>query len=297
MSTNVVKLKISSTTILPRPDGSPREQEAFRNIKTAIYKNGPEVVSFLAFRDLVDFRGDVYRHDDDCVGPKPDGAEWHAVVIVGWDDLKGAWLIKNSWGRLWGDKGFGWIAYGTSCMGRSVVEALVEPPEGACCVPSEEVCDGVDNDCDGLVDEGCDEDGDGFCAVGMKCVKGKGCPKGCFDCDDTNPDVHPRAVETCDGLDNNCNGVVDDEGCQGCKMFYLDRDGDGYGVDGYGRCMCKPGPPFTALKGGDCDDTNPRVNTCKPPERDASTTMDARRGSDVENWSDVWKNQLKIRRI
>ena len=65
-------------------------------------------------------------------------------------------------------------------------------------------------------------------------------------------------------------------------MFYLDRDGDGYGVDGYGRCMCKPGPPFTALKGGDCDDTNPRVNTCKPPERDASTTMDARRGSDVE---------------
>jgi cathepsin L len=43
----------------------------------------------------------------------------HAVVIVGWDDAKGAWLIKNSWGEDWGpEKGFGWIGYNSNRIGR-----------------------------------------------------------------------------------------------------------------------------------------------------------------------------------
>lgn len=36
----------------------------------------------------------------------------HAISVVGWDDAKGAWLIKNSWGENWGDQGFGWVKYG-----------------------------------------------------------------------------------------------------------------------------------------------------------------------------------------
>jgi hypothetical protein len=69
-----------------------------------------------------------------------------------------------------------------------------------------------------------DADGDGFCAA--------------EECDDTNPMVHPGAVELCDGLDNDCSGAVaDDE---------LDGDGDGESV-------CQ----------GDCDDTNPGVFTAR----------------------------------
>lgn len=41
----------------------------------------------------------------------------HYVCIVGWDDERGAWLIKNSWGPYWGYKGFGWLSYGCNSIG------------------------------------------------------------------------------------------------------------------------------------------------------------------------------------
>ncbi len=71
-----------------------------------------------------------------------------------------------------------------------------------------EVADGVDNDCDGEVDEqpdgGVDGDGDGWTDVDG-------------DCDDGDPEIFPGATEVCDGRDDNCNGVIDDVdgGCDG----------------------------------------------------------------------------------
>ena len=46
-------------------------------------------------------------------------AKWtnHAILLCGWDDAKGAWLLKNSWGTGWGEDGFMWIAYGCSLVG------------------------------------------------------------------------------------------------------------------------------------------------------------------------------------
>jgi hypothetical protein len=75
-----------------------------------------------------------------------------------------------------------------------------------------EVCDDIDNNCDGQTDEGCDEDGDGWCNADMV-VQGTPavCPNGQGDCEDRNPHAYPGAYEDpSDGIDNNCNGVIDE---------------------------------------------------------------------------------------
>ena len=81
--------------------------------------------------------------------------------------------------------------------------------------PSTEVCDGRDNDGNGLVDDGIDcsvcsdADGDGAFGTGPNCTGG--------DCDDANAALHPNAPEVCgDSVDNDCDGVVDD----GCACDY-----------------------------------------------------------------------------
>ena len=89
---------------------------------------------------------------------------------------------------------------------------------------AEELCNGFDNDCNGIVDDaagGCmectDADNDGYFAQ-----DGCGTP---VDCDDTNAAVNPSATEVCDGKDNNCDGTID-ENC-GCPSGTEDCDGNG----------------------------------------------------------------------
>jgi cathepsin L len=41
----------------------------------------------------------------------------HAIILCGWDDAKGAWLLKNSWGTGWGENGYMWIPYGCDKVG------------------------------------------------------------------------------------------------------------------------------------------------------------------------------------
>jgi hypothetical protein len=67
---------------------------------------------------------------------------------------------------------------------------------------AEELCDGLDNDCDGVVAE--DRDGDDHFDLAR-------CPEG-DDCDDANDQVYPGAVEVCDRVDNNCADGIEDEG-------------------------------------------------------------------------------------
>jgi len=70
-----------------------------------------------------------------------------------------------------------------------------------------DLCDGTDDDCDGMVDEGHDTDGDGFthCGSGMPALA---------DCDDTLDTVYPDAPELCDEVDNDCDGDLDELICR-----------------------------------------------------------------------------------
>jgi len=126
-----------------------------------------------------------------------------------------------------------------------------------------EVCDGLDNNCDGQVDEGvqatlyADTDGDGW---GDPAVSQVGCtpPDGYVandqDCADDDPQVHPFASEVCDGVDNDCNGQVDGADAVDATTYYRDADGDGYGDDGETTKACSA-PDGYAATGGDCDDS------------------------------------------
>jgi hypothetical protein len=80
---------------------------------------------------------------------------------------------------------------------------------------------------------------------------------------DNSKDGQPRTcvppgpgLETCDGTDDDCDGLTDEEGAIGCKWYYEDHDGDEYGAGDTGRCLCAPTGFFTTLSGNDCDDAN-----------------------------------------
>ncbi len=135
-----------------------------------------------------------------------------------------------------------------------------------------EVCDGIDNQCAGGTDEGCDDDGDKYCDSAMSVVNTTACSKTTIKSgkgDDCNDDptangalINPGKSEVCDGkIDENCNGATDEESAINCNSYFFDSDKDGYGT-GSAKCLCNTATVtgFTTLVSGDCNDVDKGIN-------------------------------------
>jgi hypothetical protein len=163
---------------------------------------------------------------------------------------------------------------------------------GACSIdPVPEACNGADDDCDGIPDDGVsitcytDDDNDGYAAVGAALVvtcaaAGRdavgGCPPNTTnrnptttepDCAGGNPDISPGDTESCNGADDDCDTMID-EGV--LATYYVDCDGDGQGTSatsGASTCgrarttqACPGAPPAGySTSSSDCNDGDTSV--------------------------------------
>ncbi len=136
-----------------------------------------------------------------------------------------------------------------------------------------ERCDGVDDDCDGDVDEGYDDaidggaiftvdsDGDGHGQTGgatlRACAPPEGYVDGADDCDDGDLRAYPGADERCNGRDDDCDRDIDEDPIDG-QTRYDDADDDGFGDPDSAHAACSN--EGTVDNGLDCDDTDPLLN-------------------------------------
>lgn len=146
-----------------------------------------------------------------------------------------------------------------------------------------ELCDGLDNDCDSIADEDSptwypDGDGDGFGGTGTPlevCDPGAGYALVSGDCDDTDTSINPNAPELCDGIDQDCDTLIDED--LPLSTYYLDADQDGFGTDET-VSSCGPVAGASALS-GDCNDTSNTVypgalEPCDGVDNDCDNAID-----------------------
>jgi hypothetical protein len=132
---------------------------------------------------------------------------------------------------------------------------------------ADEYCNGEDDDCDELVDEGDaldvatwyqDADGDGYGDLDvtlLACDAPTGFVEDATDCDDEVASTYPGADEYCDGVDSDCDGTVDENDALDATTWYADGDGDGYGDAATAMVECYQ-PSGYGLDATDCDDAD-----------------------------------------
>jgi hypothetical protein len=154
----------------------------------------------------------------------------------------------------------------------------------ASCFPgSTEVCDGLDNDCDGSIDDGVlltfyvDADGDtyGTTVTTQACTMPSGYAARSGDCNDACATCYPGRSEVCDGLDNDCDALIDDGVL---TTFYRDADGDLHGLATMSVAACTAPSGYVAL-GDDCNDACAtcypgRAEVCDGLDNNCNTTVD-----------------------
>ncbi len=237
----------------------------------------------------VDADGDSWTSDEDCddsdasVSPGAvevcDGIDNNCDGVVDPPDASGSQTFYTDAD----DDGFGDAAYPVQAC--SVPEGAVanladcDDTDPSVNPDALEVCDGFDNDCDGRTDDDDtdldedsavywfpDEDDDGYGdadRMDFACEPPSDSVSNGEDCDDTNAAVQPDAQEVCDDIDNDCDGLIDDNDDSNdptsAREFYADEDGDGFGAGEVAFVECRSSGPF-APNNDDCNDTDPLIS-------------------------------------
>lgn len=136
---------------------------------------------------------------------------------------------------------------------------------------ADELCDEIDNDCDTYIDEEspvgslpwfADVDGDGFGDPDnnqFACVQPDGFIPDNRDCNDNDAFVYPDAPEYCDGIDNDCDSVTDEDSALDAGTYFKDSDGDGFGNPFLQDRRCNSGNEYVS-NDQDCNDSDPLVH-------------------------------------
>jgi hypothetical protein len=138
-----------------------------------------------------------------------------------------------------------------------------------------EICDGIDQNCNGLIDDGIpkqnyyrDADGDGFGDLNVNtdpnnlnprldCVAPNGFVSNNGDCNDANASIHPNVSDPCNGINEDCDAQTDEDG--GGPTFFADVDNDGFGDPTVAQSACTRPIGFVE-NANDCDDKNAQIN-------------------------------------